>query len=75
MNIETTIRVIFFIAVAIAASCMLYGLFIFGHTETASLGRILTVAAIGAVSAGIAGLIQWAGVPTKGADDESASSK
>ncbi len=63
MNVRTLLVVVFRLALAIAVCSLGYLLFIFGHTEVASLERVLTVASIASVSALIAGLLQWVGLP------------
>lgn len=59
VTIVTTIRV----ALTVAGASLVYLLFVFGHTETASPNRILFAAALCGVSALVAGLLQWVGLP------------
>jgi hypothetical protein len=67
---RTALLSIFYVALVVACASLVYLLFIFGHTETAPLGRVLTVAAIGGVSAVVAGILQWAGLPPKETDEK-----
>ncbi|MBI2433514.1 MAG: hypothetical protein HYV26_11650 [Candidatus Hydrogenedentes bacterium] len=62
-TMRKTILTIYYTALVIAGASLLYLLFIFGHTETAPLPRVLTTAGVAAVSALVAGILQWAGLP------------
>jgi hypothetical protein len=58
----------FRVAMLVAGVSLAYLLFIFGHTETELTphSRVLEVAALGGLSALIAGILQWVGLPADG---------
>ena len=47
----------------ICGCCLAYLLFVLGHTDVLPRAQTLSVASIAAVSAFIAGLLQWVGLP------------
>jgi hypothetical protein len=61
--VRTALIVAYRLALTVAWISLLYLLFIFGHTETASPARILTVCAVAGSAALVAGLLQWVGLP------------
>lgn len=56
-----TIRV----SLVVSGLSLAYLLFMFGHTETAPLNRILTACAIAATGALVGGVLQWVGLPAE----------
>lgn len=58
-----TVLTIYYLSLTIAGVSLIYLLFIFGHTETAPLPRVLATAGIAGCSALVAGILQWAGLP------------
>ena len=63
LALRRTILSIYYGSLTIAWISLLYLLFMFGHTDTAPLPRVLTVAAIGATCALVGGILRWAGLP------------
>lgn len=66
---RTALVLTFRIALVISCCSLAYLLFIFGHTEVAPPGRILEVTTVTAVSALVAGLLQWIGLPAAAKDE------
>ena len=60
---RTALIVIYWLSLAVAGGSLLYLLFVFGHTETAPLSRVLWVGALAASGALVAGLLHWVGLP------------
>jgi hypothetical protein len=56
----------FRVAMLVAGVSLAYLLFIFGHTDLTPHSRVLEVATLGGVSALIAGILQWVGLPADG---------
>lgn len=63
------------LALFVAGGSLAYLLFIFGHTEVAPTNRILLVAAVAGMSALIAAILQWIGLPTEDAKDGKKTAK
>lgn len=59
--ISYTIRV----SLVVAGISLVYLLFMFGHTETAPLTRILAACAVTVTGALVAGILQWVGLPAQ----------
>lgn len=53
-------------ALLISGASLAYLMFIFGHTDLTSHNRVLQVATLAAVSALVAGILQWVGLPAEG---------
>lgn len=62
---RTALIVTFRLALFVAGGSLAYLLFIFGHTDVTPMDRILLVSAVAAVSALVAGILQWVGLPAK----------
>jgi hypothetical protein len=63
MTLRTGLLLTYRIALVISTLSLLYLLFMFGHTETTPLRRILATCCVAAFSALVAGLLQWVGLP------------
>lgn len=70
MSVRKVLSITQFICIAIAAVCMVIVLFEMGHTETAPLNLIITLAAIGVTAAVIGAMIQWIGIPVEEDEQE-----
>lgn len=68
MSLQTKLRIIQGIALAVSASAMIFTLFALGHTETFSIEVTVVSVAISAAGAITLATIQWAGFPK---DDKS----
>ena len=64
---RTALIVTFRLALFVAGGSLAYLLFIFGHTDVTPMGRILAVAVVAVISALVAGVLQWVGLPAKAA--------
>lgn len=60
---RTALIVTFRLALFVAGASLAYLLFIFGHTEVATMDQVLGVAAVAGISALVAGILQWVGLP------------
>jgi hypothetical protein len=60
---RTALIVTFRIALLIAGASLAYLLFIFGHTDLTPHARVLEVATLAGLSALVAGVLQWVGLP------------
>lgn len=67
--LRTLLLVAYRLALAISGLSLLYLLFIFGHTETTPLKRVLATAALAGISALVAGLLHWVGLPSGPKED------
>ena len=64
-NPQTILRIVSFLAVAVAASSMIFTLFMLGHTETYSPEATTLSTAISAAAALTAGFLWWLGEPAR----------
>lgn len=71
-NIRIALRAIYYASLTIGGASLIYVLFIFGHSETAPLSRVLFFTVLACVSAVVGGVLQWVGLP---APEEDTSSK
>ena len=54
-----------YVALAVASVSMVFLLFAFGHTETATPASTFALAVVACVAAAVAGVIWWADLPTR----------
>ena len=66
MSVRTGLIITFRLSLLVAGASLAYLLFIFGHTDLTPHARVLEVATLGGVSALVAGILQWVGLPTEG---------
>lgn len=63
VNLRTGLILTYRISLLIAVFSLFYLLFMFGHTDVTPLNRIWLVAVIAGISALVAGMLQWIGLP------------
>ena len=62
------LRLLYFVSLFNAGGAMVFLLFRLGHTETVSPESTLLVALVAGISALVAGMLHWLGIPADSAD-------
>lgn len=62
---RTALIITFRVALLVAGASLAYLLFIFGHTDLTPHSRVLEVATLAGISATVAGILQWVGLPAE----------
>lgn len=74
-TLRTVITYTIRVSLVVAGISLVYLLFMFGHTETAPLTRILAACAVTVTGALVAGILQWVGLPAESSGSSTKKSK